>query len=239
MMRGPQVLIIDDDPGVRRLLQRELAAAQYRVRDEAPGPSALQTIAEHPFDLVVLDIDSPAGGGADIIQLVRNVSPVPILALSASSDEDAAVGALDKGADDYVQKPFRVRELLARIENALRRRAREQGKPARLVTGDLEIDLLHRRVRVRGQEVHLAAKPYEVLRILAEGAGKPFSHEELLHTVWRTRPRAPIQLLRFTIGELRRKLETNPVCPRYILTEVNVGYRLNVQQPGATPAASP
>jgi len=230
MTRAPHVFVVDDDPGIRRLLHRELEAASYSVQDSAAGPAALQAVAERPFDLLILDIDSPASGWEDVIRLVRGVSPLPILALSASDDEDAAARALDYGADDYVQKPFRMKELLARVTNALRRRSLEQGKPARVVSGDLEIDLLYHRVRLHGQPVHLRHKSYEVLRVLAEKAGQVLSHREILSAVWGEGCADRIAYLRVAIRELRLKLEADPAHPRHIVTEAVVGYRLELQQ---------
>ena len=155
---------------------------------------------------------------------------MPILALSASGDEDAAARALDYGADDYVQKPFRLKELLARVTNALRRRSLEQGKPARVVSGDLEIDLLHRRVHLHGEAVHLRRKSYEVLRVLAEKAGQVLSHSEILSAVWGAGCADRTAYLRVAIRELRLKLEADPAHPRHIVTETHVGYRLELQQ---------
>lgn len=170
---------------------------------------------------------------------MRELSPIPVLALSERGDEDSTVAALVSGADDYIRKPFGVKELLARVKNALRRRARERGDSAQLVTGDLEIDLLHRRVRSHGRDVHLSVKPYEVLRVLAEGAGKALTHEEILCAVWGRNRADRIQYLRLAIRELRSKLEVDPAHPRYILTETGVGYRLEVRQRGAHGAQGP
>src|SRR5260370_19805358 len=170
MTRGPSVLIIDDDPGVRRLVRRELTTVGYQVQDVEPGHHAFERLANRHFDLLILDIDAPASGGPKTIRLVRELSPIPILALSIRGDENTTVQALDYGADDDIRKPFSPRELFARVKNALRRKAREEGRPVRVATGDLEIDLLHRIVRFRGDRVHLAMKPYEVLRVLAEAA---------------------------------------------------------------------
>jgi len=214
------------------LLRRGLTAAGYRVQDIAPGRGPPGCIAERQFDLLILDIDPPAGGGPEAIRFVRKLSPIPILALSVRGDEDSAVDALESGADDYIRKPFWIRELLARVKNALRRRVREQGKPAKIVTGDLEIDLLHRRIRSRGREVHLPAKPYAVLRVLAEGTGKVVTHKEILHAVWGVRRVDRVQYLRLAIRQLRRELEADPAHPRHILTETRIGYRLEVQ-PGS------
>jgi two-component system KDP operon response regulator KdpE len=229
--RGPFVLIIDDDPGIRTLLRRGLRAAGYRARDVEPGQGALECLAAGHFDLIVLNIDCPVGSGPDPIWAVRELSPMPILALSVRAKEEAMVKALDTGADDYVQKPFGMEELLARVRALLRRQAREQGRPAQfvVVSGDLEIDLLHRRVRSRGHEIHLEVKPYEVLRVLAEGADRVLTHDAILRAVWGARRAERVQL-RMAIWELRRKLEADPAHPQYIVTEVGVGYRLDVRK---------
>ena len=229
MARGPAVLVIDDDPAIRRLLRRELNSAGYRVEEMEPGKDALASIAGHKFDVAILDIDSPACGGAEIISATRELSSIPILALSSKDDEYTAVSALDSGADDIIRKPFNTGEVLARLKNALRRRAREQGKRVHLVSGALEIDLLHRRVQLGGQQVQLPVKPYEVLRVLAESAGRVITHQEILRSVWGKRAIDRVSYLRVAIGMLRRQLEADPARPRYILTERRVGYRLEIQ----------
>jgi two-component system KDP operon response regulator KdpE len=231
MARVPRVLIIDEDPAIRRLLRRLLGSAGYRSQDMEPGQAALGRLAEGPFDLAIFDIDAAGWSGAEAVRFVRGSSPIPILALSAHTGEDVTVEALESGADDLVRKPFSTRELLARVANAMRRRAREQGRALQVVTGDLEIDLLHRRIRSRGQEVRLSAKPYEVLRRLAEDAGKVVTHHEILRAVWGPNRVNRLEYLRIAIRELRRKLEPDPDRPCYILTEARVGYRLEVPRP--------
>jgi two-component system, OmpR family, KDP operon response regulator KdpE len=149
-----------------------LTTAGYRAEDATPGQGAVLRVAERQFDLLILDIDEPAGIGPDPIAVLRDLSPAPILALSVRSDEDAAASALESGADDYVRKPFGLNELLARVKTALRRRARERGKPVMFSTGDLEIDLLHRRVRLRGQEIHLPVKPMKCCGSLLKGPAR-------------------------------------------------------------------
>jgi len=228
MARGPRVLIIDEDPAVRLLLHRTLAAAGYRAQDMEPGRAALSRLAERPFELAMVDVDAATYSGVELIRAVRGFSPMPILALSARSGEDITVEALESGADDIVRKPFSTRELLARVANAMRRRAREEGKALHVATGDLEIDLLHRRILFAGQEVRLSPKPYEVLRRLAEEAGKVVAHEEILRAVWGPDRVDRIAYLRVAIRELRRKLEPDPDRPCYIVTEARVGYRLNM-----------
>jgi two-component system KDP operon response regulator KdpE len=228
MARGPSLLVIDDDRAIRRLLNRELRTAGYQVCEMEPSAEALARAARDRFDVLILDIDAPTGG-AEAIRMIREDSPVPIVALSLRPDEDTAVDALESGADDFIRKPFSTRELLARVRNALRRKSREEGKPTPVVTGDLAIDLLHRRVRSRGKEVHLPAKQYEVLRALTEAADKVVPHKEILCAVWGPRGVDRIIHLRLAIRELRRKLEPDPGRPQYILTETRVGYRLEVQ----------
>ena len=229
LARGPRVFVIDDDPAIRRLLRQLLRTAGYRVAEAAPSQDAFLRLAERKFDLLLLDIDEPAGIRSDPIGIVRDLSPMPILALSVHTDEAAAASALENGADDYIRKPFGLNELLARVKTALRRRARERGKPAMFSTGDLEIDLLHHRVRLCGQEIHLPVKRYEVLRVLAEGAGKVLAREEILRSVWGTHHAKRVDYLRVAIRDLRRKLEVDPTNPRYILTVPRVGYRLETE----------
>lgn len=182
---------------------------------------------------MILDIDAPAFGGLQAVAAVRELSPIPILALWARDDEAVTIAALRSGSDDVIRTPFRAAELLARAESALRRRAREERKSTHVVTGDLEIDLLHRRVRSRGHEVRLTAKPYEVLRVLAEGAGKVLNHKEILRAVWGDAFVGRVPYLRVAIRNLRRKLEADPAHPRHILTEPSVGYRLEMHQQSA------
>lgn len=232
MARGPRVLIIDGDRATRTLLRRVLTAAGYRVQDSETGQGGLRRLAQREFDLLILDINSSAGSGAEAVPMVRELSTTPILVLCAN--EDTAVGALDAGADDYVRQPLSIKELLARIRNALRRRAREQGKPGSLVVGDLEIDLLGRRISCRGQEVRLPVKLYDVLRVLAEGAGKVLTHEDILRAVWGADHVDRLNYVRVAIQKLRHKLEPDPSHPRYILTETGVGYRLRARERAAS-----
>jgi two-component system, OmpR family, KDP operon response regulator KdpE len=228
MARGPSVLVIDDDPAIRRMLRQVLTTAGYRVQEVTPGQGAVLRVAERQFDLLILDIDEPSGIGPDPIRIMRDLSSAPILALSVRGDEAAAVSALETGADDYVRKPFGLNELLGRVMTALRRRARERGKPPIVVTGDLEINLLQRRIRLRGQEIRLSAKLYEVLRVLAEDAGRVLTHEEILRAVWGGHSPERVEYVRVAVRKLRRQLETDPTRPRYISTEPGVGYRLEV-----------
>jgi two-component system KDP operon response regulator KdpE len=225
--KGPSILVVDNDRAVRVLVRRRLAAAGYRVHGSEFVLDALGMIDKTKPDLILIDFDQEAGGGRAAVRLVRETSPIPVLALSIHGDEDTTVDALDSGADDCIRKPFGTRELLARVRNALRRRALEQGKLVPLVGGDLEIDLIHRRVRSRGRDIYLSKKRYEVLRVLAEGAGKVIAHEAILRAVW-SASIDRIGYLRVAIRELRRDLEPDPANPKHILTEPRVGYRLVV-----------
>jgi len=227
-MRVPHVLIVEDDPAIRTLLRRELKAAGYRVCEGEPAGAALQAVTERQFNVLILDIDTPSGGAFNLIRSLRARSHIPIIALSARMDEETAADALNSGADDFVRKPFGMKEALARIRNVLRRRAKEQGKTVEVVAGDLEIDLLRRRVHLRGREVHLSPKLFDVLRLLAEGAGRARTHRELLRAVWGPR-QSDRQYLRLAIRQLRRKLEQDPGHPKYILTANTIGYRLEVR----------
>ena len=163
-----------------------------------------------------------------LIRAVRRRSQVPIVILSSRGDEESVVNALESGADDFIRKPFADRELLARVKNAMRRRAKQQGITTLVTTGGLEIDLIRRRIRASGREIHLPPRVYEVLRLLTENAGVPLAHTDILREVWGPDRIDRIQYLRLAIRELRRKLEPNPARPRYILTEIGVGYRLEI-----------
>jgi len=230
MSSGPSILVVDDDPAIRRYIRRSFGAEHYQVREMAPGRSALECISEEDLDLVILGLDG--GGGPDIIRTVRELSSVPIVAISTRDDEDSVIEALESGADDYVTQPFRIRTLIARSRTVLRRVLRERGYPPRFISGDLEIDLVTRRIWSRGREIHLAAKPYAVLRLLVERAGHVLTHDELLSSVWGPKRIDRVSYLRLTIRELRRALEVDPAHPVHIITEMGVGYRLQVPRRG-------
>jgi len=222
-LRGPLVLVVDDDEAIRTLLRRELTAAGYRVEDSDSDEAARKLISPD-FDLLILDIEPAANKAA--MRALRERFLVPILVTSSRQDDDALINAFESGADEYVAKPFSPREVVARVGNVLRRRVRREGKRSPLIMGDLEIDLPHRRVRLCGKDVHISPKPYEVLRILAENAGEPIAYNTILRAVWGNERPGRIEYLRLAIRELRRSLERDPSHPRHILTEMRVGYRL-------------
>ena len=233
MARGPAVLVFDDDPAIRRYLRQNLLAEGYRVRDCASRHAALDQIAEQSPDLVILDIDAPESARPEAVRAIREVSLVPIIATSTRREEQVMVEALKSGADDFLEKPFGIREILARIESVLRRAIRQRGTASHFISGDLEVDLLHRRVLSQGREVHLSPKAYEVLRILVEGAGRVHKHSDILSVVWGPKGAGRLPNLRFAIRDLRRVIEPDPAHPIHILTETRVGYRLQIQSRNA------
>ncbi|GAB1717606.1 MAG: two component transcriptional regulator, winged helix family [Nitrobacter sp.] len=222
------ILIVDDEPPIRRLLRTSLASQGFQIREAADGHSALAEIERSCPDLVILDLGLPDIDGSDVIRLLRGSgNAVPILVLSSRSDEKGKVEALDLGADDYVTKPFGTAELFARIRAALRHRLQQQGEPPVFRSGDLEVDLVRRTVRVRGEEVKLTPKEYDILRMLVAHAGKVLTHRMLMSEVWHGE--TDVQYLRIYIRQLRQKIESDPERPQHILTETGIGYRLRME----------
>ncbi len=222
-----RILIVDDEPPIRRFLHTSLAAQGYRVLEAAAGSAALDMIRSNPIDVLVLDLGLPDISGFEIIRRLRDQgSAVPIIVLSSRTDEAGKVKALDLGADDYVTKPFGVDELLARIRAGLRHRLQQQGERPIFRSGDLSVDLVRRIVTVAGQEVKLSPREYELLRLLVAHAGKVLTHKFLLREVWGGDP--DVQYLRIYIRALRQKIESNPERPQHIITEQGVGYRLRM-----------
>lgn len=221
-----RVLIVDDEPQIRRLLRTTLGANQYQVIEAAGGEEAVRKVATERPDLVLLDLGLPDVDGQLVIQRVREWSDVPIIVLSVRERERDKVEALDRGADDYVTKPFGMSELLARIRATLRHRLRADVEEPIYQSGGLVVDLARRVVTIDGREVRLAPKEYDVLRVLVTYAGKVLTHHQLLRQVWGPGYERETHYLRVHVGQLRRKLEDDPAQPRYILTEPGVGYRL-------------
>lgn len=225
-MSAGKVLIVDDDPQIRRVMKVMLAGANYEVVDVRSGDDALLKLREFLPDLVLLDLNMPGMGGLEACRTIREGSDVPIIVLTVRSEESDKVEALDAGADDYVTKPFGREELLARIRAALRRApAAATTGPHKFVAQDLEIDFETRMVRTKGKSLHLTPKEYDLLRYLVAHAGKPVAHRELLQTVWGPDYGDQTDYLRVFITHLRKKIEPNPSKPKYILTEHWMGYR--------------
>jgi two-component system KDP operon response regulator KdpE len=219
------VLVVDDEPPIRRLLRTSLTAQSYRVVEADNATAALVEIRNHEPDVVILDLGLPDGDGLTVIETVRRFSAVPIIVLSSRSDERGKVEALDLGADDYLTKPFGMAELVARIRAALRHRLQVEGAEPLFQSGDLSVDLVRRIVRIKDEEVKLSPKEYDILRELVLHAGKVLTHKHLLREVWGPATE-DVQYLRIYIRQLRQKLEADPERPRLILTEAGVGYRL-------------
>ncbi len=223
-MSGERVLVVDDEPQMRRALRTGLEGHGYTVDVAEDGQAALIAIAARVPDAVVLDLVMPVLDGFAVLRDVRSWSAVPIIVLSARGRESDKVEALDLGADDYLTKPFGIAELLARLRAVLRR-SRSADQPV-LAVGDVEIDLARRVVTKAGAEVHLTPTEYDLLRVLAADADKVLTHRRLLERVWGSHAADNAQLLRVYVNYLRRKLEDDPTRPRLVLTEPGVGYRL-------------
>jgi two-component system KDP operon response regulator KdpE len=224
----PLVLVVEDEPQMRRFLRATLPGHGYRLVEAETGAQALLDAATRAPDLVLLDLGLPDIDGVEVTRRLREWSATPVIVLSARGQEGDKVQALDAGADDYLTKPFGTEELLARMRVALRNRARA-GEGAQTVfrTGDLAMDLAARRVTVGEREVRLTRTEYNLLALLVKHAGKVLTHRQLLKEVWGPGAVDQHHYLRVYMGQLRHKLEKDPARPRYLLTETGVGYRLN------------
>jgi two-component system KDP operon response regulator KdpE len=220
-----RVLVVDDERQILRALNAGLRANGYDVETATDGESALAAAAIHPPNVLVLDLEMPGMDGIDVIRQLREWSSIPIIVLSAHAEERDKVQALDAGADDYLTKPFGMEELLARIRAALRRSASGDQAVPMLDFGRLKLDLTARVVTVDGAEVHLTPTEYDLLRVLATNAGKIMTHQMLLTRVWGPASEDSTNYLRVYINQLRRKIESEPSRPRYIVTDPGVGYR--------------
>jgi len=224
MAKALAVLVVDDEPPIRRFLRTSLVASGYRIVEAEDAAGGLRSLAIEKPDLVILDLGLPDKSGLELIAEIRKTSTVPILVLSARHDERSKVEALDLGADDYISKPFGMAELMARLRAALRHAFQAQGELAVFISGDLAVDLVRRHV-TRGK---LSPKEFDLLRHLVMHAGKVLTHRHLLREVWGPAQADEVQYLRVFIRGLRHKLEPDPTRPTHILTELGVGYRLQL-----------
>jgi len=225
-MSAGKILVVDDDPQIRRVMKVALVGHGYEVTDARTGEEALESIPRDMPNLVLLDMNMPGMGGLETCRALRSGSDVPVIILSVRNSEKDKVAALDAGADDYVTKPFGIEELLARIRAALRRSpSSPEGGPRAFVSPDLEIDFESRRVRARGKDVRLTPKEFDLLRYLVAHAGRPVPHRELLQAIWGPDYGDEPEYLRVFVNQLRKKIEANPAKPNYLLTEPWVGYR--------------
>ncbi len=223
---GPLILVIDDEPAIRRLLRTSLCVQRYRVVGADTAAEGIRRVRADRPDAVILDLGLPDQDGIGVIRTLRGFSKVPIIVLSSRGDERGKIEALDLGADDYVTKPFGMGELIARIRAALRHRIHNEGAEPVFASGDLAVDLVRRLVTVGGAFVKLSPKEYDILRLLVVHAGKVLTHRMIMQEVWGAA--GDVQYLRIYIRQLRQKLERNPERPVHIVTETGVGYRLRL-----------
>jgi two-component system KDP operon response regulator KdpE len=237
--RQASVLVVDDEAALRNALRTSLTASGFTVEEARSGDEALGNVQKHPFDLVLLDISMPGISGIDACRRIRDITPhAGIVMVTVRDLEDDKVRALEAGADDYVTKPFRLRELTARLRAVLRRtRVHEAAEPVVLQAGSLKLDL-RRRLLWRGEdEVHLSPTEFELLAFMMKNVGAPLTHVKLLRTIWGPEYGGELEYLRSYVRMLRKKIEDHPATPEYILTEPWVGYRFRDPSDPDSPAA--
>jgi two-component system KDP operon response regulator KdpE len=236
-MNGANILVVDDEPQIRRVLRSTLASQGYVITDAKTGEEAVESVRKNKPDLVLLDVNMPGMGGIEACREMRRGSEAPIIMLTVRNAEKDKVLALDAGADDYVVKPFGIEELLARIRAALRRYAPADALPP-YVSKELTLDFESRQLTVRGEEVHLTPKEFDVLKHLIANQGKPLTHRRILQSVWGPDYGEETENLRVVINQLRKKIETDPAHPKYIRTEPWVGYRFQPPRVSAPKTSS-
>ena len=220
-----KILVVDDEPPIRKLLRVGLGTEGFLILEAPSAAIAREIMRDDRPDLVLLDLGLPDMSGHDLLTMWRSeLIDLPVIILSSRTDESGIVKALELGADDYVTKPFGMKELAARIRVALRHKLQEQGEKPVFQTGELSVDLVKRIVRLKGQEIKLSPKEYDILRIMVQHAGKVLTHSFILNQIWGGM--SDVQYLRVYVRQLRQKLEDSPDQPFYILTETGVGYRL-------------
>ena len=227
-MSAGKILVVDDDPQIRRVMRVTLTGQGYEVDDARNGDAALEKLREQRFDLVLLDMNMPGLGGLEACRAIRSQSDAAVIMLTVRDSDEDKVAALDAGADDYVTKPYNAPELLARIRAALRRMPSAQGPTGPVRLGSVEVDFDTRRVTARGRHLRLTPKEFELLRYFVTHANKVLSHRELLQAVWGPDYGDQVDYLRVFVNQLRKKIEANPSTPALLLTEPWVGYRLQM-----------
>jgi len=233
-MSAGRILIVDDEPQIRRVLRATLTGQGYEVQEARSGDDALIAIRENRFDLILLDMNMPGMGGIETCRVIRRTSEVAIVMLTVHNLEKEKVAALDAGADDFVTKPFSTPELLARVRAALRRvPASPEGGPESVHLDDLEINLSTRRVVSKGRELRLTPKEFDLLHFLVSNPNVPIPHGRLLQAVWGPDYGNQVEYLRVFVNQLRKKLEPDPSKPRYLITEPWVGYRFALPEKSA------
>lgn len=223
--KGLKILIIDDEPQIRKLLKVALEAYNYDLQDVATGKDGIMTAASMHPDIIIVDLGLPDMDGKEVVKRLREWSSVPIIVLTARDQEQEKIQVLDQGADDYITKPFSMGELMARIRVCLRRSYSEDDKKTEMVCGGVCMDLLKRIVTVDGKEVKLTPTEYDLLKIMMKHAGRVLTHKQLLKAVWGTEYDEDLHYIRIYMRQLRRKIEADPAQPRYLITESGIGYR--------------
>ena len=236
-MNAASILVVDDEPQIRRVLRSTLSSQGYVILDAKTGEEAVEVVRKAKPDLVLLDVNMPGIGGIEACKEIRRASEAPIIMLTVRNAERDKVLALDAGADDYVVKPFGIEELLARIRAALRRFAPAEALPP-FVTKELKMNFESRQLTVRGQEIHLTPKEFDVLKFLIANQGKPLTHRRILQSVWGPDYGEETENLRVVINQLRKKIEMDPARPKYIQTEPWVGYRFQTPKSTSVKSAS-
>jgi two-component system, OmpR family, KDP operon response regulator KdpE len=229
-MSAGRILVVDDDPQIRRVMRVTLTGQGYETDDAKNGEAALERLRDERFDLVLLDMNMPGMGGLETCRSIRAQSEIAIIMLTVRDSETDKIEALDAGADDYVTKPYNAPELLARIRAALRRAPSMQGPAGRLSIGAVEVDFDSRQVRAPGRNLRLTPKEFELLSYLVGHANRTVSHRELLQAVWGPDYGDQVDYLRVFVNQLRKKIEPRPSNPTYLLTEPWVGYRLRLPE---------
>ena len=222
-----KILIVDDEPAIRRGLRTTLNGLGFESFEAARGEEALSLVRTSRFDAILLDLNMPGIGGIETCRRIRQLSPrLPILVISVNDSEDGKVEALDVGADDYITKPFSVKELMARLRASIRRsHMPEERQDAVIAIGDIELDPIRRLVLKSGQPIHLTPKQFDLLRFLMCHSGRPVPHGRLLKFVWGNEYQGELEYLRTFMSQIRKKIEDDPANPKYLLTDAYVGYR--------------
>jgi two-component system KDP operon response regulator KdpE len=225
-MTSARILVVDDEPQIRRVMRSALTAEGYVVQDAKTGEAALEELRKERYDLVLLDVNMPGMDGLETCKAIRATSEIAVIMLTVRNAEEDKISALDAGADDYVTKPFSMPELLARIRASLRRvPLTVESASGRIVVGDMDINVAGRRLSVRGREVRLTPKEFDLLLYLVENADVPIPHGKLLQAIWGPDYGGEVEYLRTFVNRLRKKIEADPGSPRHLLTEPWVGYR--------------
>jgi two-component system KDP operon response regulator KdpE len=236
-MVAATILVVDDEPQIRRVLRSTLSSQGYVITEAKTGEEAVESVRKNKPELVLLDVNMPGIGGIEACREIRQSSDAPIIMLTVRNAERDKVLALDAGADDFVVKPFGIEELLARIRAALRRYGPAEALPA-FVSKELTLDFESRQLMVRGEEVHLTPKEFDVLKHLIANQGKPMTHRRILQSVWGPDYGEETKNLRVVINQLRKKIESDPAHPKYIRTEPWVGYRFQPERVSSSKTSS-